>query len=84
MAGRDREREPHRKLNNPASDPDPTEWPDPYERRPDPLDSDADDGAPGHERGHALPGATSTSQPHPDEDPQAPDAEAPERDRLDE
>jgi len=28
--------EPHHGLNNPVSDPDPTEFPDPYERRPDP------------------------------------------------
>src|SRR5947209_7572960 len=30
--------EPHHVLNNPAGTPDPTEWPDPYERRPDPRD----------------------------------------------
>jgi hypothetical protein len=24
-----RERDPHHELNQPASDPDPTEWPDP-------------------------------------------------------
>jgi hypothetical protein len=77
------EQDPHHALNNPAGDPDPTEWPDPYDKRPDPLDSETDDGAPGHEQGHALPGATSTSQPHPDEDLEAPDAKAPDRDKLD-
>jgi hypothetical protein len=28
--------DPHHALNNLAADPDPTEYPDPYERRPDP------------------------------------------------
>lgn len=30
------ERDVHHELNQPATDPDPTEWPDPYDRRPDP------------------------------------------------
>ena len=30
--------DPHHVLNNPATDPDPTEWPDPYDKRPDPRD----------------------------------------------
>src|SRR3954470_12555380 len=30
------DREPHHELSNPAEDPDPTEWPDPYDKRPDP------------------------------------------------
>lgn len=68
------ERDPHHALNNPASDPDPTEWPDPYDRRPDPLDPELE---------HPVAGATSTSQPHPSEDPEAEYFEAPERDRLD-
>lgn len=29
------ERDVHHALNQPASDPDPTEWPDPYDRRPE-------------------------------------------------
>jgi hypothetical protein len=42
--------DPHHALNQPASNPDPTEWPDPYERRPDPrgpetVDTPADPGA---------------------------------------
>jgi hypothetical protein len=45
--------EPHHALNNPASDPDPTEYPDPYERREDPR-----------ERG-PNPKPPSTSEPHP-------------------
>lgn len=47
--------EPHHALSNPASNPDPTEWPDPYDRRHDPRDpSDPD-----------RPTAPSTSEPHP-------------------
>jgi hypothetical protein len=32
--------EPHHALTNPATEPDPTEYPDPYDRRPDPRDPD--------------------------------------------
>ena len=32
------ERDVHAALNQPATDPDPTEWPDPYDKRPDPRD----------------------------------------------
>jgi hypothetical protein len=52
-----RSAEPHHALNNPAEDPDPTEFPDPYERRPDPRGPDSDDTA-----------APSTSEPHPPRD----------------
>ena len=38
------ERDPHHELNNPAADPDPTEWPDPYDKREDPRDEPDDDG----------------------------------------
>jgi len=38
--------EPHHTLNNPASDPDPTEFPDPYDRREDPRDPERDEDAP--------------------------------------
>jgi hypothetical protein len=47
-------REPHHELANPAEEPDPTEFPDPYERRPDPRDPDGD-----------APAPPSTSEPHP-------------------
>lgn len=63
---------PHSSLNNPIDDPDPTEWPDPYDKRPDPR---------GDER--PVPGSTSTSEPHPSQDPEAGDWEAPESDKLD-
>jgi len=77
----DRDRDPHHSLNNPVSEPDPTEWPDPYDKREDPRDPD---GQGFGEQPHAPTGATSTSAPHPSEDPEAGDrAEAPERDKLD-
>lgn len=63
-------RDVHHALNELASDPDPTEWPDPYDKRPDPR-------APAPEAGemdfgdvHTPTGATSTSEPHPEVDPQ--------------
>jgi hypothetical protein len=53
--------EPHHALNNPVSEPDPTEWPDPYERRPDPRAPDEE----GDEERPRAPNAPSTSEPHP-------------------
>ncbi len=76
--------DPHHALNNPIGDPDPTEWPDPYEKREDPLDPPDPDGEPFGEEPHAPTGGTSTSQPHPSQDPEAGDWKPPERDRLDE
>ena len=79
------ERDPHHALNNPIDDPDPTEWPDPYEKRPDPLDPGEPDGEPFGKEPHAPTGATSTSAPHPAQDIEAGDrAQPPERDKLDE
>jgi hypothetical protein len=80
---RSHDAEPHHALNNPAERPDPTEWPDPYDRREDPR-------APGgvEEIGrepHSPAGARSTSEPNPKQDPEAePWAEGPKRDKLDE
>jgi hypothetical protein len=72
---RSRDPEPHHALNNPAEEPDPTEWPDPYDRRPDP-------------RGPGEPdpqtGSGSTSEPHPSQDPEAEPWEGPKRDKVDE
>lgn len=73
------ERDPHHALNQPARDPSEDEWPDPYDRRPDPR-------APypqGHEPRAPASGAVSTSEPHPREDPEAIPAEAPKREKLD-
>ena len=65
--------EAHHALSNPVTDePDETEWPDPYEQRPDPRDEE-----------HPPTGSTSTSEPHPAQDPEAEPWEAPKRDKLD-
>jgi hypothetical protein len=73
------ERDPHHALNQPVGEPDPTEWPDPYDKRPDPLAPGED--AQGRPR-RRVPGATSTSEPHPDQDPEAINAEAPKLERY--
>jgi hypothetical protein len=78
-----RDREPHHVLNNPAEDPDPTEWPDPYDKREDPRDPHDPDGELFGEEARPVPGAQSTSAPHPSKDPEAPDWEGPKRDKLD-
>jgi hypothetical protein len=76
--------EPHHSLSNPVGDPDPTEWPDPYERREDPRDPPDPDDAPFGDEPHPVPGSMSTSEPHPADDPEAGDRQqAPERDALD-
>lgn len=78
------ERDPHHELNNPVGEPDPTEWPDPYERRPDPRDPEDPDQMPFGDEPHAPTGATSTSEPHPDQDPVAEERlEHIKRDKLD-
>jgi hypothetical protein len=80
---RSQDPEPHHALNNPVDEPDPTEWPDPYERRPDPRDPPDPDDQPFGEDPHPATGSRSTSEPNPQQDPQAEPAEAPERDKLD-
>jgi hypothetical protein len=65
--------EPHHPLNNPADEPDETEWPDPYDKRDDPL-------GPG-KRPH--PGDTSDSEPPGPQDEEAEYFEGPKRDKLD-
>ena len=67
------ERDPHHDLNNPVDEPDPTEYPDPYEERDDPRG----------EGPHPPTGSRSTSEPHPEEDPEAEPSSAPEKDKLD-
>src|ERR671916_1746182 len=57
---------PHHGLNNPVGEPDPTEWPDPYEQREDPR---ADE--------HPPTGSGSTSEPRPSQDPEAEPWEGP-------
>jgi hypothetical protein len=72
---------PYTSLNNPVGEPDPTEWPDPYEQRPDPK-APSEDPAP-IEEPHTPTGATSTSEPHPSKDPEAEYWEGPKRDKID-
>ena len=69
---RSQDPEPHHALNNPIDDPDPTEHPDPYEKREDPRDGP-----------RPATGSRSTSEPHPQQDIEADQVEAPERDKLD-
>jgi len=73
----DPQADPHHALNTPVGEPDPTEWPDPYEQRPDPRGPREDDEL------HTPNGATSTSEPHASQDPEAGDWRAPDRDHLD-
>ena len=75
---------PHHALNNPARDPDPTEWPDPYDHREDPRDPPDPDNQPFGEEPHPPTGSTSTSEPHPSQDPEAEPWEGPKRDKVDE
>ena len=77
------DRDPHHSLNTPVGDPDPTEWPDPYDHRPDPRDPPDPDGAPFGEAPHTVPGSESTSEPHPSQDPEAEPWEGPKRDKVD-
>jgi len=81
---RSHDRTPHSALNNPADDPDPTEWPDPYEKREDPRDPPDPDERPFGEEPHPQGSPTSTSQPHPSQDPEAEPWEGPKRDKVDE
>jgi len=80
---RTHDRTPHSALNNPVGEPDPTEYPDPYERREDPRDPPDPDEEPFGEEPHAPTGSRSTSEPHPAADPAAATHEAPERENLD-
>ena len=78
---RTRDRDPHHALNTPVGEPDPTEWPDPYEQREDPRDPV--DQQPFGEAPHTHTGSTSTSEPHPSQDPEAEPWEGPKRDKVD-
>jgi hypothetical protein len=78
------ERDPHHELNNPVGEPDPTEWPDPYERRDDPRDPPDPDQQPFGEDAHPASGSRSTSEPHPDDDVEAIPPSWSGRDKIDE
>ncbi len=75
--------DPHHALNTPADDPDPTEWPDPYDHREDPRDPVDPSGVEYGDEPHTSTGATSTSEPHPSQDPEAVPWEGPKRDKVD-
>ncbi len=77
-----RARDPHSALNNPVTEADLTEWPDPYDHREDPRDP-GEEMVFGGEAGHTQTGATSTSEPHPSQDPEAEAWEGPKRDKID-
>ncbi len=78
------DRDPHHALNNPVGEPDPTEWPDPYDQRPDPRDPHEPGADPLGSDNRAFPGSVSTSEPNPKQDPEAqPWAEGPKRDKID-
>ncbi|HEY2477234.1 MAG TPA: hypothetical protein VGI17_00725 [Solirubrobacterales bacterium] len=75
---------PHSALNNPVGEPDETEYPDPYEKRPDPRDPVDPDGEPFGEEPHPATGAESTSEPPLEIDPEVGDrAKPPKRENLD-
>ncbi len=78
----ERARTPHSALNNPITEPDLTEWPDPYDHREDPRDP-GEEMVFGGDAGHTPPGAISTSEPHPSQDPEAEPVEGPKRDKVD-
>jgi hypothetical protein len=75
--------DPHHALNTPVGEPDPTEWPDPYDTREDPRDPPDPDAAPFGAEPHPQTGSRSTSEPHPDQDPEAYRSERLKRDNLD-
>src|SRR3954451_15967500 len=75
---------PYRALNTPVGEPDPTEWPDPYDRREDPRAPAEEMVFPGDGRSHTPVGAPSGSSPHSADDIQAINTDAPDRDNLDE
>jgi hypothetical protein len=67
-----------------VTDPDPTEWPDPYEKREDPRDPPDPDAAPFGAEPHPPTGAESTSEPPPTQDPEVGErAKPPRREKLD-
>ena len=75
--------DPHHELNNPVDDPDPTEWPDPYDRREQPRAPADETVFPSDGNAHTPTGATSTSEPNSASDIEAPYTNAPDRDVLD-
>lgn len=81
---RSRDPSPHHGLSTPVGEPDPTEWPDPYERRDDPRYPPDPDEEPFGEEPHPAVGSESTSEPHPAADVEAGETSPPHRDKIDE
>jgi hypothetical protein len=77
------DRVPHHALNTPVGEPDPTEWPDPYDHREDPRFPADPDAAPFGAEPHPPTGSRSTSDPHPSQDPEAGHWEGRKRDKVD-
>jgi hypothetical protein len=75
---------PYSALNTPVGEPDPTAWPDPYDRREDPRAPAEEMVFPGDGRSHTPVGASSDSAPHTAADIEAVNTNAPDRDNLDE
>jgi hypothetical protein len=81
---RSHDKGPHQALNNPVGEPDETEYPDPFETRPDPRDPVDPDGAPFGEEPHPATGSESTSEPPLENDPEHPEGgRPPRRENLD-
>jgi hypothetical protein len=81
---RSHDKGPHQALNNPVGEPDETEYPDPYETRPDPRDPVDPDSAPFGEEPHPVVGSESTSEPPVEDDPEHPEGgRPPRRENLD-
>ena len=78
-----RQASPYAALNTPVTEPDPTEWPDPYDRRADPRAPADEMVFPGDGRMHTPVGATSNSEPHPAADIEAIGTNAPDTSVLD-
>ena len=77
-------KDPHHALNNPVTEPDETEYPDPYDKREDSRDPVDPDDAPFGAQPHPPTGAESTSEPPPTQDPEGGDrARPPRRENLD-
>jgi hypothetical protein len=74
---------PYAALNTPVGEPDPTEWPDPYDRREDPRAPADGMVFPGDGSIHTPVGATSNSEPHPAGDIQAIGTNAPDTSQMD-
>jgi hypothetical protein len=75
---------PHSSLNVPVGEPDPTEWPDPYDHREDPRAPSGEMAFPGDETARTPVGSESTSAPHPRQDIEAPRTDPPDPDEVDE